>query len=63
LWNELLLALIAFEAGAAALDVKKVGDVDLSGEEWNARMTAEGLATCLKAEAAAKGLFRTNAII
>ena len=33
--------------------------LDLSGDEWNARMTAEGLLNCLKAEETAKGLLRT----
>ena len=37
--------------------------LDLSGAEWNARMTAEGLLNCLKAEETAKGLLRTNDIV
>jgi len=41
----------------------KLWELDLSGDEWNARMTAEGLLNCLKAEETAKGLLRTNDMI
>jgi hypothetical protein len=54
----------AFVAGADALDVKKFWGDDLSGEEWNARMTEEGLLNCLMAVEAANGdRFRTKAMI
>ena len=50
------------ETGPAGL-LKKPWELDLSGEEWNARMTAEGLLNCLKAEETAKGLLRTNDMV
>jgi hypothetical protein len=49
------------ETEAAGLKLGGVA-VDLSGEEWNARITADGLLNCLNAEVTANGLLMTNDI-
>ena len=41
----------------------KLWALDLRGDEWNARMTAEGLLNCLKVEETTKGLLRRNDIV
>lgn len=50
------------DAGPAGLGLKPWA-LDLSGDEWNARMTAEGLVNCLQADETAKDLLRTNDMV
>ncbi len=50
------------EAGLLGLWLKPWAP-DLSGDEWNARMTAEGLLNCLKTEETAKGLLTRNDMV